>query len=74
MSSYNKLSKEFYIKMFTEYLAYEIYLDQSFHKKHNNTIKQIYNSCFDNWNLSNKEEKMIRDALILSKDRYNVSL
>lgn len=75
MKKYEELSKTFYIKIFTEYLVYEIYLDNKYHKKENNTLKQILNSCFDPWPITEKEkEKMIAKAKVIAKSNYNISI
>ena len=75
MKSYHKLSKEFYIVMFTEYLAYELYLDQKYHKKHNNTVKQVLNTCLDGWVITADEKDiMIENALKITKNKYNISI
>jgi hypothetical protein len=73
MSSYNILSKRFYINIFTEYLAYEMYHDTKYHKKYNNAINQILNTCFDPWPISDEEkEVMITNAKVIFKDKYEL--
>ena len=73
MSSYKILSKKFYINIFTGYLAYEMYLDNKFHKKQNNTINQILNTCFDPWPISDEEkEVMIINAKEIFKTKYQL--
>lgn len=73
MSSYDKLSKDFYIKMYSEYLAYEIYLDNKFHIEEHNTIIQILNACFDEWVLTDNEMKrIIRNGKKIFKEKYNI--
>lgn len=73
MNKYERLSKKFYIRMFTEYLAYEMYLDIKYHKKHNNTINQILNASFDPWPISDEVKKvMITNAKEIFKDKYEL--
>ena len=75
MKKYEELSKTFYLKMFTEYFAYELYLDNKYHKKHNNTINQILNTCFDPWPVTDEEkEVIISNGKVIAKSKYNISI
>ena len=57
MKKYNELSKAYYLNMYTEYFAYELYLYNKYQKNHNDTINQILNSCFDPWVLLMKKKR-----------------
>ena len=71
---YNKESKEYFIELYTQKLAHELYLDFKYRKKENNTIERIYNTCINSGWILNEEEKelMIKDAIELANGKYGL--
>ena len=75
MMSYYKDSKQFFIGMYTEYLAFELYLDKKYHTEENNSVEQVWNSCFDHWVLSKKEKGIaIKRAIEIANKKYGLKL
>ncbi len=73
--SYYKNSKRFYIKMYTDYFAYELYINQKYHKKDNNNIDIVWNGIFDHWILNEEEKKlMIKNAIEIANKEYKLKL
>lgn len=59
MNQYEKLSRQFYIGMYTEYLAHEMYLYKKYRSKYNYSIEVIWNTCLNPWIISEKEKEII---------------
>lgn len=73
--NYNELSKAFYIKTYTEYVAYHLYLDQKYYKKHYNPQITL-NTCLNaGWVLTDQEKKtMLNQAKVIAENKYKISI
>lgn len=72
--SYIKESKKVFIELYTWLLAHEIYLNRKYHKKHNDSIKVICNTCLNSgWVLSEKEKhNLIKNAIEIAEKEYGI--
>ena len=69
---YVKEAKKVYIEAHAQIFAHELYLNQKYHKAHNNSYMIVWNSCYNSqWVLTEKEEKsLIKRALEIAKEKY----
>lgn len=71
MNKYEKLSKQFYMNMYTEYLAHEMYLYKKYQSKYNYSIEVIWNTCLNPWRITDEERKIIfENARAIFDEKY----
>lgn len=69
---YIKEAIKVYIEEYAQIFAHELYLDQKYHKAHNNSYMIIWNGCYNTqWVLTEKEEQtLIKRGLEIAKEKY----
>lgn len=71
MNEYERQSKQFYIGMYTEYLAHEIYLYKKYQNKYNYSVEVIWNTCLNPWIITEEEKKIIfENARMIFNQKY----
>lgn len=71
MKKIEKLSKQFYIGMYTEYLAHEIYLYKKYQSRYKYSIEVIWNTCLNPWIITEEEKEIIfENAKTIFNEKY----